>query len=507
MRVLHVRTIVVLSILYLCLVLLLYHLLWRTHALDKLFDTPGDNVPQSDNEFVQFNFKRQNGPHLPPQQVEAFGEGAQNETENATATAATESPRSSILQVLPLTAAGSLTPNQTATTRKDPGNKNFKTTVHTIANSSATMKNIDLEFGTPNYCIHVFYYTWYGNEQFDRRYLHWNHRYLPHWDKEITKKYPQGAHTPPNDIGASFYPELGCYSSKDSATMEQHMLQLRRAGVGVISVSWYPNGLADDEGTPPDPLIPALLDAAHKYAIKVTLHVEPYKGRSPMTVQRDLKYIHRKYSRHPAFYKLRVADGGTRGQERWLPLVYVYDSYLSKAQDWAEVLKPGGQHSIRGTEHDCIAIGLIVDQSHRNAILQGGFDGFYTYFASNGFSFGSSIKMWPSLVTFAKEHNLIFIPSFGPGYDDTRVRPWNQKNSKDRKDGAYYREMFTAALRNNRGGIVSVTSFNEWHEGTQIEPAIPKSSGKFTYLDYMPHPPQYYLQLTAEFGEQLQCKL
>ena len=502
MRVIHVRTIVLLSILYLGLVSLLYHLLWRTHALGKLFDTPGDSVPQSDNEFVQFNFKRQNGPHLPPQQVKAVGEGSQNETENATATTITVSTRSNT--ILPLTAAGSLTPNQTIGTGKRPSNIR-KTGVRTGTDLSSST-NIDLEFGTPNYCIHTFYYMWYGNDHIDGRYLHWNHRYLPHWEKSITKRYPQGAHIPPHDIGASFYPELGCYSSKDSAIMEQHMLQLRQARVGVVSVSWYPNGLADDEGTPPDPLIPKLLDTAYKYAIKVTLHVEPYKGRSPVTLQRDLKYIHKKYSHHPAFYKFRVAGGGaTKGGERWLPLIYVYDSYLSSARDWAEVLKPGGQHSIRGTEHDCVAIGLLVQQTHRSAILEGGFDGFYTYFASNGFSFGSSIRVWPSLVTFAKENNLIFIPSFGPGYDDTRVRPWNGKNSKDRKGGAYYRQMFNAALKNNYGGVVSVTSFNEWHEGTQIETAVPKSADGFTYLDYTPHPPHYYLQLTAEFGQLLQC--
>jgi len=37
----------------------------------------------------------------------------------------------------------------------------------------------------------------------------------------------------------------------------------------VIAVSWYPNKQADSEGTPPDRLIPLLLDAAAKYDIKV----------------------------------------------------------------------------------------------------------------------------------------------------------------------------------------------------------------------------------------------
>ena len=40
------------------------------------------------------------------------------------------------------------------------------------------------------------------------------------------------------------------------------MLQLQLAGVGVVSVSWYPSGLSDDEGPLPDSVIPVLLDAA-----------------------------------------------------------------------------------------------------------------------------------------------------------------------------------------------------------------------------------------------------
>ena len=51
-----------------------------------------------------------------------------------------------------------------------------------------------------------------------------------------------------------------------------------------------------------------------------------------------------------------------------------------------------------------------------------GFDGFYTYFGANGFSYGSTWKNWRSLSIFARRNSLIFIPSVAPGYDDMRVR-------------------------------------------------------------------------------------
>ena len=316
--------------------------------------------------------------------------------------------------------------------------------------------------------------------------------------------------------------ELGCYSSKDPKVIEAHMFQLRKAGVGVVSASWYPPGLADDEGIPPDSLIPLLLDIAHKYAIKVTLHFEPHDGRNPQKVRENLAYIRQTYFDHPAFYKHKVTTTDSRNGKtitRQLPVIYIYDSYKSEAREWAKLFKHDGEFSVRGTDIDCVAIALLVDDKHKQFVLRGGFDGFYTYFASDRFSYGSSPSNWAALGQFARDNNLIFIPSFGPGYDDTRVRPWNKENTKLRRGGKYYTNMFKSAIQNGVGTatsdgrvvkMVSLTSFNEWHEGTQIEPAIPKrTSGvsQYKYSDYSPHPPSYYLKLTHDTSASLQCSL
>lgn len=346
----------------------------------------------------------------------------------------------------------------------------------------------------PNYNIHIFYYAWYGNLEHDGKYVHWNHRFLPHWDPDIAKRYKQGSHSPPDDIGSNFYPALGPYSSKDPAIISEHMRQMRTAGVGVVVLSWYPPGKADNEGIPSDSLVPMLLDAADKYKLKVTLHIEPYKGRDDKTVHNDVKYIIDTYSKHKAFYKYTTTDG------RHLPMLYIYDSYHTSAGSWAQLMTPGGSHSVRNTPYDCIFIALMVEMNHRKYIDAGGFDGFYTYFATDKFTYGSTWRFWPQLKSIAKQTNSIFIPSVGPGYIDTGVRPWNSANTRLRDNGNYYRNSWKAALQ-TKPRIVSITSFNEWHEGTQVEKAVPKSFNGQVYKDYSPNTPDFYLKLTKEYVE------
>lgn len=48
---------------------------------------------------------------------------------------------------------------------------------------------------------------------------------------------------------------------------------------------------------------------------------------------------------------------------------------------------------------------------------------------------------------------------------------------------------------------VSITSFNEWHEGSQIEAAKPYQSTTYKYMDYSPLPEDYYLTKTRDWAE------
>ena len=93
--------------------------------------------------------------------------------------------------------------------------------------AAATQKKLDPR-------VYAFYYAWYQNPATDGLWAHWNHKHLDHWDAAVRAKYPPFVHDPEKrDVGASFFPALGAYSSADDSIIEAHFAQLRKANVGV----------------------------------------------------------------------------------------------------------------------------------------------------------------------------------------------------------------------------------------------------------------------------------
>jgi len=329
---------------------------------------------------------------------------------------------------------------------------------------------------------HAFYYSWYGNPETNGHWMHWNHAVMARTEDQ--------EHTcvPPDDIGANFYPAMGLYSSLNPEDVREHMRQLRRAGVGVVSATWW----GRDHYT--DRTLEVLFDVAAEEGIKVNFHIEPFSGRNGRALHEALEYLLDKYGQHPALY--REPTLGNR------PMAYIYDSYLTPAEDWATVLSPDAENTIRGTEYDTVVIGLWVQgmRTESRFMLTGHFDGVYTYFPIDGFTYGSSIIRWPRIAAWAQENDKLFIPSVGPGYEDRKIRPWNGRNFRARENGAYYDRSFEAALAVDPP-FISISTFNEWHEGTQIAPAVPKEVEAATYLDYEDREPNWYLDRTRYWLE------
>jgi Glycosyl hydrolase family 99 len=130
---------------------------------------------------------------------------------------------------------------------------------------------------------------------------------------------------------------------------------------------------------------------------------------------------------------------------------YVYQPQDFAASDWAEVraTAPATLRVFGGTAR----VGFAA-AAH--------FDGFYTYDFVN-----YSGATFARLCAQAHAVHLLCAPSVGPGFDGHRA---GEPLDRPRRNGATYDFLWTAALAAGPD-IVTVTSYNEWGEGTQIEPA------------------------------------
>lgn len=78
----------------------------------------------------------------------------------------------------------------------------------------------------------------------------------------------------------------------------------------------------------------------------------------------------------------------------------------------------------------------------------------------------------------AAEHGCAYIPSITPGFNDRGVRdvnrtPLSRRLTPDSPEGSFFSASLRRALQlldQNADNLLMVTSFNEWHEDTMIEP-------------------------------------
>lgn len=270
----------------------------------------------------------------------------------------------------------------------------------------------------PTPCVQFAYYLWYGTPASDGVWKHWNHAILPHWNPTIRARYPHDVQfEPPERLHSQFYPARGPYSVRNGTVLAEQMREMRAAGGTVLILSWWGRpdmpGTSDTQGVNTDDLVPQVLDVAAREGVQVAWHLEPYPGRNASTVHDDVAYLSRRYGAHAAALRL----GGRL-------VFYVYDSYHTEPAEWAEHLCPAGARSLRGTPDDGFFVGLWLHREHGQDLRAACFDGFYTYFASAGFSYGSTPRNWRSMVEFGAQHGLRSALSVGPGYDDERIRPW-----------------------------------------------------------------------------------
>jgi glycoprotein endo-alpha-1,2-mannosidase len=317
----------------------------------------------------------------------------------------------------------------------------------------------------PSLRVGAFYYPWYANPAVDGEWFHWDYRDLPL----------------PDSISSDYYPVLGPYSSNDPAVLAQHMAWLREAGIGVIISSWWGRGDFTDQA------VPLLLDAADHYGIKVAFHIEIYDGRTEDSLIDDIDYIYANYGDHPAFFRTTA------------PSLYVPDDrpkavfflWAASSSDSHNPVAPSYWQAAMDSIHARPEGTIVLATTGGNMVEEGHFDGVYNYITLDVNS--DSFTWARSLPTGAW-----YVPSVAPGNSAHRIG-YPEETYVPRLEGATYQTQWAAALGTGvEPQMVTITSFNEWHEGSQIEPAASgKDDGRgYTYASYAPLPANGYLTQT-----------
>jgi len=267
----------------------------------------------------------------------------------------------------------------------------------------------------------AFYYPWYGTPTGpSRMWFHWR---------------------PENYFGATHIPAIGPYDSADPKVIRYHIRLAKSVGLDGFIVSWWGIDSFEDKN------IPLILKVAEEEGFKITVYYEIQNNIN--LLKADIKYILDSYGSSPAFLKY---------EEK--PVIFFYARVmgrftLKQFSDAFYDLRRDGYHSFN------IADGL------KEEYLEA-FDGFHIY-NPIGIPIQKAETEYARAANIAKAERKIFAATVCPGYDDTIER--QPGRVVDRQAGGYYKKWWRAARRSGADWVL-VCSWNEWHEGTEIEPSL-----------------------------------
>jgi len=269
----------------------------------------------------------------------------------------------------------------------------------------------------PGPSVAIFYYPWYGTPARDGGWEHWD----------------QNGGIPPVKLPTAYYPSRGPYSSTDERVVRDQMREIAGAGIDTVIVSWWG---PDSVEAARFPAVAAVAEAA---GLRVAVHLEPWEGRTASSTREVIDLLH------------------TEGIDEF----YVYDSTTIADADWASALAdlPPG-------------VRVYANTWLAGKAAAGGFQGLYPY----------DVVVYPMssfrrVCRMAHRLMLACLPSVGPGFDPRRAT--GMETRVRRQGGARYDAMWQAASV-AQADVITITSYNEWLEGTQIEPAR-RTAGYYAY--------------------------
>lgn len=273
-------------------------------------------------------------------------------------------------------------------------------------------------------------------------------------------------------------PRLGFYSSDDAAIAARHVEWAKAAGLDFFMVSWInPDGREDRN------LKSAVLPAVEKAGFRFALLYDTALSLGLPAGQ-------------PLDFDAEVPDGGGKAGERFVAhFDYLAEHYLKRDS----YLTIGGKAVVcvylvrdmvnygpyvqrvrdrlrgRGVELHLIAdlVYWAPPEQVDWAMVKVHFQTVTAYNMYFRPKFLDAVRdQYAAYAAAAKRHGLGFVPNVMPGYDDTPLRG-EGRATLHRRRGAFYREFWEVAEKyvTAEQPVMLVTSFNEWHEGTEVEPS------------------------------------
>ena len=294
----------------------------------------------------------------------------------------------------------------------------------------------------PRKLVLAFYYPWYGS-------IYGPSKEWVHW-KMVTAE----------DIGTSTdYPLLGAYDSQDSEVIKCHMILAKYAGIdGFIASWWGVNRFSDNAFS-------KVIKVAEELGFNVTIYYESVRDISKEQIVNELAYVIRKYSSSKAFLRINGK-----------PVIFIYAirAYGRDIDFWEDVLR----EVRRITNKDVM---FIADSRDVSALRV--FDGIHIYNPLGLILKGVNLtQFYRDQAVKTKEYftiekvdvisRKIFCATVLPGFDNRKNKSLQGEQGKylPRLDGKTYKDTWEAALSSDPD-IVLICTWNEWHEGTEIEPS------------------------------------
>lgn len=263
----------------------------------------------------------------------------------------------------------------------------------------------------------------------------------------------------PDAVGEGKSPDwpVNPYNSWDTAVIQQHVSQIASAGIDGMLVAWYG---PTEENNQTETNFRVILDQAAANGTTALLSIDLGSSTWFTDVQQvidGLNYALSVHANHPAYFRFNGR-----------PVLFFWFQGRYSLDDWAYI------RSQVDPDHNSIWIaeGAAPDTMPT-------FDGLHMYTISWSQNVYGTLSQWSNTV-----HNQggIWVSTAMPGWDNTYTQQ-SERYIRERGDGAFYRETFSAAAASGAEMIV-ITSWNEWWEGTHIEPS-------YKYGDF-------YLNLTRE---------